>query len=369
MWENVDEQAYAELVHTEFKRLTEMVGFEFKKTTITPGGRVGDDRSTGSRSNGENWVEQRGGLPRYIRIVRNGLMREGHSESRATALAIAAIKRWARGGGGVSAKVQAAAKAALAQWEAMKNKKSDQILYELEVKLVAAGEDTASGSNGKRVVASEEGVRRYGKPIGEEIGSDDEPKNPADKKKKGEEVIKIKPGDTLSALAERYDTTVADLMKLNPKIKDANLIYAGDDLVVSGEKEVTEGERGGKGKASERALDAPEGDPEGGKASGGTAPAQPPRKPSGGAKQRVSLARTKRTRTIRISSGDTLGELANRHGTTVRHLMRLNPSIKNPDMIYAGDDLRVPRRNKRKKPSRGVAVAESTSTASNVGKE
>jgi hypothetical protein len=91
----------------------------------TPGGRIGNDRRTGSRSNGENWVERTrsGSLPRYIRIVRNGLMREGHSESRATALAVAAIKRWARGGSNVSPKVRAAAVAALAQWEKMKAEK------------------------------------------------------------------------------------------------------------------------------------------------------------------------------------------------------------------------------------------------------
>lgn len=95
---------------------------EMKKTVITPGGRVGNDRSTGSRSNGENWVERSrsGTLPRYIRIVRNGLMKDGMPEGRATALAVGAMKRWARGGGNVSPKVQAAAAKALAQWEAMK---------------------------------------------------------------------------------------------------------------------------------------------------------------------------------------------------------------------------------------------------------
>lgn len=89
-------------------------------TTITPGGRVGNDRSIGSRSNGENWVEQEGGLPRYIRIVRNGLMKSGMSKGKAHAFAIAAIKRWAKGGDSVTPKVQAAAAAAAAQWAKMK---------------------------------------------------------------------------------------------------------------------------------------------------------------------------------------------------------------------------------------------------------
>ena len=40
----------------------------------------------------------------------------------------------------------------------------------------------------------------------------------------------IKRGDTLSALAARFGTTIAQLMKLNPHIKNANLIYAGDTI-------------------------------------------------------------------------------------------------------------------------------------------
>lgn len=99
---------------------------EEKRTVVTPGGRVGNDARHGSRSNGTNWVERtkKGELPRYIRIVRNGLMKDGHSEGAATALAVAAMKRWAHGGDDVSPKVQAAAAKAVAEWEAMKAEKS-----------------------------------------------------------------------------------------------------------------------------------------------------------------------------------------------------------------------------------------------------
>ena len=38
----------------------------------------------------------------------------------------------------------------------------------------------------------------------------------------------VQTGDTLGAIAARYHTTVANLMKLNPRIKNANLIYAGE---------------------------------------------------------------------------------------------------------------------------------------------
>lgn len=116
-------------------------------TVITPGGRVGSDASTGSRSNGENWVERtpQGRLPRYIRIVRNGLMREGMPEGKATAMAVAAMKRWAAGGDNVRPQVQAAAAKALAEWTAMKGTKDDGA--ELEVK-VSAEELEALGERG-----------------------------------------------------------------------------------------------------------------------------------------------------------------------------------------------------------------------------
>ena len=46
----------------------------------------------------------------------------------------------------------------------------------------------------------------------------------------GNNYYTIKAGDTLSAIAARYGTTIAKLMSLNPHIKNANLIYAGDTI-------------------------------------------------------------------------------------------------------------------------------------------
>lgn len=40
----------------------------------------------------------------------------------------------------------------------------------------------------------------------------------------------IKSGDTLSGIAKKYNTDVSTLMSLNPTIKNANLIYAGNSL-------------------------------------------------------------------------------------------------------------------------------------------
>lgn len=42
----------------------------------------------------------------------------------------------------------------------------------------------------------------------------------------------IQPGDTLWALAHRFNTTVDELLRLNPHIKDRNKIYSGRELNV-----------------------------------------------------------------------------------------------------------------------------------------
>ena len=44
----------------------------------------------------------------------------------------------------------------------------------------------------------------------------------------GDNYYTVKKGDTLSAIAVKYRTSVSNLMALNPHIKNANLIYVGD---------------------------------------------------------------------------------------------------------------------------------------------
>ncbi len=102
----------------------------------------------------------------------------------------------------------------------------------------------------------------------------------------------VRSGDTLSGIAARYDTSVSRLMALNPQIHDPDRIYAGQTLRMPG---------------------------------GGDAPA--PDHPGG---------------RYTIRSGDTLGGIAARHDTSVSRLMALNPQIRDPDLIYAGQSLRLP---------------------------
>jgi hypothetical protein len=65
-------------------------------------------------------------LPAYIQNIRNALMRAGHGESEAHALAVAAVTRWAKGNlkwgpkRHVTPEVIAASRRALAEWEKLR---------------------------------------------------------------------------------------------------------------------------------------------------------------------------------------------------------------------------------------------------------
>ena len=92
----------------------------------------------------------------------------------------------------------------------------------------------------------------------------------------------VKKGDTLRKIAERFGTSVDEILKLNPKITNPNLIYVGQAI---------------------------------------TLPA--------GVSSHV------------VQKGDTLRIIARIHGTTVDALLKLNPDIKNPNLIYVGQVVRV----------------------------
>ena len=99
----------------------------------------------------------------------------------------------------------------------------------------------------------------------------------------------VRYGDTLSQIAYQYGTTVAELVRLN-SIVNPNLIYVGQILTI------------------------------------------PSRSSSSGS----------RYITYRIVYGDTLWGISRRYGTTVAELVRLN-NIANPNLIYAGETLKIPR--------------------------
>ncbi|PZR17317.1 MAG: LysM domain-containing protein [Archangium gephyra] len=103
----------------------------------------------------------------------------------------------------------------------------------------------------------------------------------------------IKRGDTLSGIAARYGTTVSALASANG-IRNPNLIVAGKTLQIPGK---SGGSSGGGGGGS-----------------------------------------------YTVKRGDTLSSIAGRHGTSVSAIARLN-NIRNVNLIYPGQNLRIPGRD------------------------
>jgi hypothetical protein len=79
-----------------------------------------DTSPVGTEGGRQNWVDKVGGLPAFIRAIAHALIRNGHSEQNAIQIAVGTVKRWASGGGKVTAKTRAKAAAALAEWERKK---------------------------------------------------------------------------------------------------------------------------------------------------------------------------------------------------------------------------------------------------------
>jgi LysM repeat protein len=106
----------------------------------------------------------------------------------------------------------------------------------------------------------------------------------------------VQPGDTLSALAQTYNTTVAAIQALNPQITDPSLIYSGESIIIpAGQTSVTT-----------------------------------PTIPVTGAFTYI------------VQPGDNLSTLAQEYGTTVAAIVALNPQITNPSLIYSGEVITIP---------------------------
>lgn len=105
----------------------------------------------------------------------------------------------------------------------------------------------------------------------------------------------IKKGDTLGEIAKEQKTTVTKIMELNPKIKDKNKITTGDVIFVP------------------------------------TKDNKVPTKPK------------PQTKLYTIKMGDNLSHIAQKHKTSVGNLMLLNPQIRDVNVIFAGNVIKVPK--------------------------
>jgi LysM repeat protein len=127
---------------------------------------------------------------------------------------------------------------------------------------------------------------------------------------RGGSSVMVQPGDTLSDIAARHGMSVNRLMQING-ITNPDLVVAGQRLVVSG------GSGGGASRAAAPAPSLP------------TAP-------------------------YTVKSGETLSEIADRFGTTTDRLIQLN-RISNPNLVVAGTRLSIPGRPSAAARSSGPA--------------
>lgn len=126
----------------------------------------------------------------------------------------------------------------------------------------------------------------------------------------------VQRGDTLKGIARKFNTTVDELLRLNPQITDPNLIRAGQRLVVPNHSS--------------------------GPGTGGGGVVTPP--PG--------------TQFYIVQPGDTLKGIAAQFGTTAAILRQMNPEITNPDMIHVGQRILVPTPSKFYTVQRGDTLGE-----------
>ncbi|MGN1402096.1 MAG: LysM peptidoglycan-binding domain-containing protein [Bacillus sp. (in: firmicutes)] len=114
----------------------------------------------------------------------------------------------------------------------------------------------------------------------------------------------VKAGDTLSAIAKKYKTSVTALLKLNTDIKNPNTLKIGQRIRLS------------------------HSDQSSGDSSSSTKPGS-------------SSSTTTTGNVYTISSGDTLSAIAKAFGTTVSKLLDLNPSITNVKNLKIGQTIYI----------------------------
>lgn len=112
----VDIHASQIMSDADIQRLAESLGSALAKSVETAA------LSTVHRPLGTHglWGDKTAQLPAYIQNVAHAMIRNGHDESEAVQMAVGIMRHWAAGGGKTTPEVQAAATAALAEWEKLK---------------------------------------------------------------------------------------------------------------------------------------------------------------------------------------------------------------------------------------------------------
>ena len=120
----------------------------------------------------------------------------------------------------------------------------------------------------------------------------------------------VQRGDYLAKISKKYNVTIAAIRRLNPQIKDDNVVRVGQKIKLPGKIDV--GEQKAPTPTPVAARKAP----------------------------RAYKPYTGATREYVVKSGDTLGGIAHAHGLRIRQLKELNGLKK--DLIRIGQKLKVP---------------------------
>lgn len=169
-------------------------------------------------------------------------------------------------------------------------------------------------------------VAGYGRPNWSLVASIKEPEKPKEEEKPVETPIEkpvekpveasgvytVVAGDTLSAIAKKYGTTVAILVSLNG-ISNPNLIYVGQQIKLPGKEKGQEATTPVQEKPVEEVKP--------------TTPVQEPQKEE----QIIYI----------VKSGDTLSYIAKKYDVTVDALVKAN-NIANPNLIYVNQKIVIP---------------------------
>ena len=164
--------------------------------------------------------------------------------------------------------------------------------------------------------------------------------------------VTVVSGDTLRKIADRCDTTISAIRRANPEIGLGNLIYPGQVLLLPGTILGSDGgyliyivARGDTLKslaarfgstvesimASNPGITNPNVIYEGQRLTIYSAPSTPPPAPPPASGQTYYVVR-----------GDTLRKIAAKFNTTVDAILRVNPQITNPNVIYVGQAIAIP---------------------------
>jgi peptidoglycan endopeptidase LytE len=164
--------------------------------------------------------------------------------------------------------------------------------------------------------------------------------------------VTVVSGDTLRKIADRCDTTISAIRRANPEIGLGNLIYPGQVLLLPGTILGSDGgyliyivARGDTLKslaarfgstvesivASNPGITNPNVIYEGQRLTIYSAPSTPPPAPPPASGQ-----------TYYVVKGDTLRKIAAKFNTTVDAILRVNPQITNPNVIYVGQAIAIP---------------------------